>query len=335
MRLSLVAPYGGHISISSTSHNKPLLSFVPIAASINDSMSIRLVPREEIDKTKWNSCIHYAVNGNIFGYMWYLDAMAREWDALVEGDYESVMPLTHKEVGWRKQGLVQPPLVRELAIYSINPPSNKRNAAFWEALPEEYQRVNLRLDSFSQPKLEGWTNKELTNYFLPLNEPYELIRERYSQQLIDRLEIAKETDLFPVSSLKPERIAELFRKSKGVLSEPEFHGLQRIMYNILHRGWGFASGIMTREKEVLAADFFIFSHGRIMSLAPVVTAAGKEIYAQEYLYDLMIRQQAGKPQSMDFNSATSQVDFARQFGAIHYEYYQVEKDRPKGWRGWF
>ena len=245
------------------------------------------------------------------------------------------MPLTHREVGWRQQGLVQPPLVRELAIYSINPPSNKRNDAFWEALPAEYKRVRLNLDSFSQPRAEGWNSKELTNYFLPLNEPYELIRERYSQELIDRLEVAKQTDIFPMSSLKPERIAELYRKTKGVLSEPEFHGLQRVMYNTLHRGWGFASGIMTREQDVLAADFFIFSHGRIMSLAPAVTEAGKAIYAQEYLFDLMVRQQAGKPQAMDFNNSPDQADFARQFGAIHYEYFQVEKDRPKGWRGWF
>ncbi len=298
-------------------------------------MSIRLVPREEIDKTKWNSCVHYAVNGNIFGYMWYLDAMARDWDALVEGDYESVMPLTHREVGWRKQGLVQPPLVRELAIYSVNPPSNKRTAAFWEAIPEEYKRVNLNLDSFSQPRAEGWITKERTNYFLPLNEQYELIRERYSQELIDRLEVAKEQDLFPMSSLKPERIAELFRKSQGVLSEPEFHGLQRIMYNVLHRGWGFASGIMNREQEVMAAEFFIFSHGRIMSLAPIVTEVGKAIHAKEYMYDLMVRQQAGKPQALDFNTGVKEDAFARQFGAIHYEYFQVEKEREKGWRGWF
>lgn len=298
-------------------------------------MSIRLISREEIDKTKWNSCVHYAVNGNIFGYMWYLDAMARHWDGLVEGDYESVMPLTHREVGWRQQGLVQPPLVRELAIYSVNPPSNKRNEAFWNALPPEYKKVKLDLDAFSQPRTDNWVTTELTNYFLPLNEPYELIRARYSQELVDRLEVAKQQDLFPMSSLKPERIAELFRKMKGVLSEPEFHGLQRIMYNALHRGWGFASGIMNREQEVLAAEFFIFSHGRVMSLAPIVTKAGEAIHAKEYLYDLMIRQQAGKPQSLDFNATASDVDFARQFGSIHYEYYHVENERPKGWRGWF
>ncbi len=56
-------------------------------------MNIRFVPQEDIDKTKWNSCVHYAINGNIFGYMWYLNNVAKKWDALVEEDYESVFPL--------------------------------------------------------------------------------------------------------------------------------------------------------------------------------------------------------------------------------------------------
>jgi hypothetical protein len=298
-------------------------------------MSIRLIPREEIDKTKWNSCVHYATNGNVFGYMWFLDAMARQWDGLVEGDYESVMPLTHKNLYWGKEGLVQPPLLREMAIYSVNPPATKRNNAFWAALPDKYKKVDLRLDSFSQPHREGWDNQEVKNYFLPLSAPYEAIRERYTPELIEQLEVGKEADLFPVSSIKPERIAELFRKTRGSLTEPEFHGLQRIMYNVLHRGWGFASGIMNREQEVLAAEFFIFSHGRIMSLAPVETSAGQDVHAKAYLYDLMIRQQAGKPQSLDFNTASNEASFAHQFGAIDYEYYRVQREREKGWRGWF
>lgn len=53
-------------------------------------MEIKFVFREEIDKVKWNSCVYYVINGNIFGYMWYLDYIVKDWDVLVEGDYELV-----------------------------------------------------------------------------------------------------------------------------------------------------------------------------------------------------------------------------------------------------
>lgn len=290
-------------------------------------MSIRLVPREEIDKTKWNSCVHYASNGSIFGYMWYLDAMARHWDGLVQGDYEAVMPLTPKAIRWGQEGLKQPPLIRETAIYSVNPPSLSRNKAFWAAIPEEYKVVDLQLDSFSQPREGDWTNSPQTNYYLPLSGQYEQIRERYSSDLIEQLAIAEAADLFPSSSMKPEKIAEHFRQSTNLITEQVFHGLQRIMYNILHRGWGFGTGVMNRDKEILAADFFIFSHGRIMSLAPSNTPPGHAVFAQQYMYDAIIRNNAGKPQALDFNAPFNSVEFAQSFGALDYEYFKVQRDK--------
>ena len=60
-------------------------------------------------------------NGFIYGYSFYLDHMAKHWDALVSGDYEAVMPLTWN----RKYGiyyLYQPFLAAQLGVFgaSIN-----------------------------------------------------------------------------------------------------------------------------------------------------------------------------------------------------------------------
>ncbi|MEL7020062.1 MAG: hypothetical protein AAGK47_00510, partial [Bacteroidota bacterium] len=59
-------------------------------------MDIQLIKREDIEKPRWDGCVHYSPNGNVFGYTWYLDAIAREWDGLVENNYESVMPLVYR-----------------------------------------------------------------------------------------------------------------------------------------------------------------------------------------------------------------------------------------------
>ena len=61
-------------------------------------MTIRFLEREEIDQLKWDSCVHYAVNGNACGYTWFLDNVSENWSGLVEGDYESVFPLV-----WNKK----------------------------------------------------------------------------------------------------------------------------------------------------------------------------------------------------------------------------------------
>ena len=55
---------------------------------------IKYLQHKEIDKAKWDACIDQASNGLIYAYSFYLDCMAKHWDALVLNDYEAVMPLT-------------------------------------------------------------------------------------------------------------------------------------------------------------------------------------------------------------------------------------------------
>lgn len=64
---------------------------------MDETGTIQLLSQNQIDKTKWDICIDQAPNGLIYAYSWYLDTMAKNWDALVYNDYELVMPLTWKK----------------------------------------------------------------------------------------------------------------------------------------------------------------------------------------------------------------------------------------------
>src|SRR5436190_22577275 len=84
---------------------------------MNGPGNIQYLVNTGIEKTKWDRCMDNAVNGLVYGYSFYLDAMADNWDALVMGDYEAVMPLTWK----KKYGihyLCQPFLTPQLGIFS-------------------------------------------------------------------------------------------------------------------------------------------------------------------------------------------------------------------------
>ena len=267
-------------------------------------MEIQLIKGDAIDKVKWNSCIHYAGNGNVFGYKWYLDAVAREWDALVEGDYESVFPLPLGTSSWRGSTLRQPKLMRELGLYSIHVLSPKRMAAFLEAIPAQYRRIDLRLNE-QNPPIDGdrFRYSELSNQQLLLKVPYEELADQYSKALLLDLEKALQAELIPGSGKKPEALAELFRRETSNYpgKEQDFHALHRIMYNALHRGWGFASSVSDREGNLLAADFFLYSHHKVISLMPVESKAGKELGALPFLFDNLIRSHAERPLILDFN----------------------------------
>ena len=58
---------------------------------------IKFVTHNEIDKRRWDECIANAINGNIYVWSWYLDIIHPRWDALIDGDYERVMPIAGKQ----------------------------------------------------------------------------------------------------------------------------------------------------------------------------------------------------------------------------------------------
>jgi len=262
-------------------------------------MDIRFVPQAEVDRQLYNSCVHYATNGSIYGYDWFLNNTARDWDLLVEGDkYFSVLPLPYVEARWGRLKLQQPRLVPELALYSVRPLSPKRVAAFWDAVPAKYKRGELTLEPWSVPTdNKRFTFTEAGGSVLDLSPPYEAVIDDFPPDYFSELAKADLADLVPTGHLKPERLAALYLEvnGKSVDTEWRFHALQRLMYQCLHRGWGSPFGIQDRQGNVLAAFFLAYSHGRIFPLLQLVTAAGAQVGARIRLWDDILRGHSARP----------------------------------------
>jgi len=282
-------------------------------------MEVRLIDQKDIDKNKWNSCVHFAHNGNIFGYHWYLNNVVKEWHGLVEGEYESVLPLIYQPKSlFRKARLYTHGLLRSTGIYSVNVLSEKRIRTFLEAIPDDYPKWQIAFnEGMSLPS--AFQNKRVIqkkNALLLLKIPYEEIAAEYSPALVQILEKASLANLIVVNNITPEKLVAFYRKhAKGNWSESNFHAYQRVMYNAMHRGWGLFSGIQNQKGELLAANFFTISNQRFMSLLPVVSPEGKKVGALELLFDMSIRMQAGRPVVLDFN-VEEPGSFELGFGAV-------------------
>jgi hypothetical protein len=222
--------------------------------------------------------------------------------------------------------------LREAGIYSINLLSKKRIEAFVEAIPDAYKNVDIQFKKGIQlPQNDQFEVMTSTNHELSLQSPYDTIRNNYTDAAELALKKAREFHLKPTSSIKPEAIAELFKQNtkKSRESEAAFHAYHRIMYNALHRGWGFASGIVDEQNNLLAAAFFIFSHGRALTLLSPETNAGKEKGALTLLFDFFIRNNAGRPQILDFNMEN---DFPKSFGALQKNFQQLNRKKKSWWQ---
>lgn len=295
-------------------------------------MEIRYIAQEDIDRLKWDSCVHYANNGNVFGYSWFLNNTGKQWDGLVEGDYESVFPLVWRYDWLKHKELFQPILARELGLYSIHVLSPNRIGQFLKAIPAEYQTIDIVLNEQNTFKTAtDFQHKTHHNYQMLLTAPYEEIRNSYAPELVDALDAAEELGLRPADSMKPEKLAAFYQKYNkdgNALRAQKFHALQRIMYNALHRGTGFIAGVANEQGELLAANFFINGHGKLLGLIPVESPKGAEVHALDMLLNLMIQTNAGRPALLDFNSDDARLE---RFGAIQNPYYSIQRASNPDW----
>jgi len=107
--------------------------------------------------------------------------------------------------------------------------------------------------------------------------------------------------LQPASNLKPEKVVDFYKAHSKNYKKENYFAYLRIMYNAMHRGWGFANGITNKKGELLAVYFFIYSHGKIMVLLPATSKAGKAAGAAELLLSMLLQTHASKPVYLDFN----------------------------------
>jgi len=107
---------------------------------------IHYLPHSAIDEQKWDACITNSPNRIPYALSWWLNAVCPEWEALVQDDCHSVMPLTrgHK-FGFHY--LYQPYFTQQLGIFSPSPVLLVTINEFLSAIPGKFKYVNIQLNS--------------------------------------------------------------------------------------------------------------------------------------------------------------------------------------------
>jgi hypothetical protein len=286
------------------------------------AVDINFVPFDEIDTLRWNSCIHYAHNGNVFGYHWYLKNVVREFDALVEGEYESVMPLLKSKNRAGEDVLHHPTMLGRLGIFSVHVMSQARIQAFIDAIPDIYKEVNVLFNEYNNLGKLDLTNTNVKNWYqLSMNQPYEHFKRNYSSYVKKQIENAKELRLAPVSGMKPEQLIGFYKNLNTKVNE---HAWMRIHYNLMHRGTAFPTMYQDSSGNKKAAGLFAYSNGYFVNL--FFTAEKKNQHSLFYLMmDDVIRLHANRPLTLDFNQWNNENFQLRGMGAIAKPLYEWNK----------
>ena len=266
---------------------------------------IQYLTHNQIDKSKWDAII--AECGNIYAFSWYLDIVHPQWEALVEDDYHSVMPLT----GGKKFGinyLYQPYFVQQLGMFSQVSVTPQKTEEFLNAIPKKYRFAEIRLneDNIIADGVQGIEYHR--NVLLDLNQDYEAIRAHYHQNTKRNLAKAEDNHLQLVTSVIPYHVVALFRDNRGALlnkwGDIEYGVLIHLAKEAQQRNYAFMLGASEKGVgQLICAAIFMKTMDRITFLFSGLTVEGKQRQAMTYLLDQVIQKYANQPMTFDFEGS--------------------------------
>ena len=266
---------------------------------------INYLEHNAIDKPKWDALI--AECGNIYAFSWYLDIVHPGWEALVEDDYQSVMPLT----GGKKFGvnyLFQPFFVQQLGVFSKSPMTAETTEAFLKAIPSKYRFAEIRFNE-GNTFAEGAEGVEYhRNVLLDLNQEYNAIRSNYHQNTKRNLAKAESNNLQLVETVIPYHVVALFRDNRGALldkwGDAEYDVLTHLAKVAQKRNAAFMLGVSEKGVgQLLCAAIFMKTKDRITFLFSGLTEEGKQRQAMTYLLDQVIQKHSCQPITFDFEGS--------------------------------
>lgn len=304
---------------------------------MSDLPHIQYLRHREIDTTKWDNCIKYADNSLIYAHSFYLDQMAKNWDALIFNDYEIVMPLT-----WNNKFgihyLYQPFLTAQLGIFGkkITPTIVD---LFIQAIPLSYRLIEISLNSGNYfGHTEAYTLQR-SNYVLDLNKPYEELYKNYRENIKRNIKKAMQLGCTAQKEFDVEEVIKLALQQMNNYSKESADNVDRFrkLYKYLkERNMAVTYGIYSASRELLASAVFFLSNKRAYYILVGNHQNGKTIGASHALIDAFIKDHAGKDMILDFEGSDIRnlAFFYSSFGATHEIYPALKINRLPFYLKW-
>ena len=293
---------------------------------------IKYLKNNEIDVVKWDKCINGSFNGNVYALSWYLDIVHEGWEALVEDDYQRIMPLTVS----RKFGITymfQPYFTQQLGVYSLKKLNPDVILKFIHHIPDHIKYVDIKLNSFNKLNEDGLRLTANKNHIQDLIKEYPKIAQKYSTNTKRNLKKSVKHKLTLMKNIKPEVVIELFRNNRGKQlgkwNDSHYQNLKRLMYSAIYKGKGLVYGVFTEQNNLCAGAFFVKSNKRLIFLFSGSDKTARENGAMTFLIDSAIKEFSPSQLVLDFEGSNNPnlARFYKGFGAKEIGYTGLEINR--------
>ncbi len=293
--------------------------------------NIQHVPNKKIDRQKWDHAVLNSVDGKIYATCAWLDNMCAGWNALVLGDYKTIMPLPAKRK-WRINYLAQPPFTQQLGLFSTKKITPTIYLQFITLAQKLYPFGEIAVHLPQNFPKENFTIDIRKNYLLDLSVGYAQIQANYSNDLAKKnLQRSKKFNLQYVVSADVDNAVQLFKDLYGDrtphVTDKNYQQLLYLAKEMLEKKQAFVREVkLPNSNALLACGLFFKYENRIYNIASSTLPDGRTMEANHFLFDQLIQEFAGTNTILDFEGSDlpGVERFYKKFGAILAPYYFIK-----------
>ncbi|MGH2648309.1 MAG: hypothetical protein ACRDE8_12105, partial [Ginsengibacter sp.] len=269
-------------------------------------------------------------NGVIYAYSFYLDAMSKNWDALVIDDYEFVMPLT-----WNKKYsiyyLYQPFFCAQLGIFGNNI-SAEIVKVFFENVPSKFKYWDFYLNTHNLFPIKNFQMYERSNYVLSLQNNYETLSKNFAQSHIRNIKRAVSQGNVVKKGISIDdviKLAEEQTKNFSPIAKKDYNNFSMLFEILLKKKMAVTYGVYAANNQLTASCAFVFSHKRAYYILVGNHPNGKTSGASHLMIDYFIKEHSGEKLTLDFEGSniSSLAFFYKSFGATLEKYPGIKLNR--------
>ncbi len=286
-------------------------------------LPISYIKHDEIDFKKWDSAISAAANSRVYAVSAFLNNMCEgNWDALISGDYEYLMPLPFR----KKFGInyiYVPAFIQQLGIFSSNYIDEKVVSAFLQVIPKKFRYCNIVLNSNNcSVDLPAVLKK---NYLLPLHDSYNILQKKYSRSAKRNIKKAIQEGVSIEERISPEITIQLhqqrFKNNIGA-SDNDYRKLTQLLL-LLTEEEKCISVAAKKNNTIIATSTYIIYKDRLIFLLNGNSEKSLKTGATHLLKDYVINKFSDSAFTLDFEGSDfpSFARFYEQFGAKQIELY--------------
>lgn len=285
-------------------------------------MNIRYLKNEDLNTARWDSCIQESMPSLLYAYSWYLDLVCDEWDALVLGDYEAVMPIPFtKKFGFKMA--LQAPFCQQLGVFSPSPLNENIVQAFLAAIPKKFHWVKLHLNYHNQVK-SGITLR--SNYVLDLMPDMDGLTGHFESSVLRSVRKSQKTSCAILEGIDIRSIMELVawqnKDKKMGISPRSMQKLEKLIPACTQKGVLISIGLYSPVNHLCAVGVFLKDKQRLYYLLGASDEMGREYSGMPRILVYLIEKFVGQGYTLDFEGSEipGVARFFKKFGAKNSPY---------------